>query len=158
MKLGRKGSIGFIIGGLLAVISSIDSSGDFIIPGQIKLLGGITLILFGLSRFLFVYENKEEQRKNQKTVLFIVCILTIGALAYLYFQEPRKKEYVKTYGTFEVKLNNKTCSGEAILEGDKVTFQIKTIPSNIKIDGFKLYNRNVEIENEINRMGMCINE
>jgi hypothetical protein len=146
MKLGKKGSIGFIIGGLLAAISSIDSTGDFVIPGQIKLFGGIALIAFGLSRLLFVYENKEEQRKNKKIALFILSLLTIGVFGYFYFQDPEKKEYEKTYGTFEVKLNNQTCTGEAILEGDKVTFQIKNIPTNIKIDGFKLYNRNIEIE------------
>lgn len=146
MKLGKKGSIGIIIGGVLAIFSSIDSTGDFVIPGQIKLFGGIALIVFGLTRLLFVYENKEEQIMNKKTALLIVSILTICAFGYFYFQEPENKEYVKTFGTFEVSLNNKSCSGEAILQGDKVTFQIKHIPDNIKIHGLKLYSRNVEIE------------
>jgi hypothetical protein len=147
MKFGKKGSIGIIIGGVLAVFSSIDSIADFVIPGQIKLFGGIALIVFGLTQLLFVYENKEEQIKNRKAAFLIVSILTISALGYFYFQEPEKKEYVKTFGTFEVSLNNKKCSGEAILqEGDKVTFQIKHIPTNIKIDGLKLYSRNVEID------------
>ena len=64
MKLGKKGSIGFLIGGILAVISSIDAEGGSLISGPIKLFGGIALIIFGLSQFLFVKDNYEEQKKN----------------------------------------------------------------------------------------------
>jgi hypothetical protein len=146
MKLGKKGSIGFIIGGILAVISSIPTTSDFIIPGQIKLFGGIALIVFGLARLLFQYENKEEQKKNQWTVVLIGLLLIIGISAYFYqTKSPEKKTFEKVYGSFEVTLNNRKCLGEAILKGDQLTLQIKSIPTDIRINGFKLYNRNVEI-------------
>ena len=148
MKLRQRGSIFVIIGGILVVISSVDSSGNSIIPAQIKILGGFALILFGLSRLLFQNDNKEEQKKNRKIALLIVSLMTIGVVGYFYSQssEPKKKLFAKTYGTFEVKLNNRTCLGEAILEGEKVTLQIKKIPTNIKIDGLRLYNRDIQIE------------
>jgi xanthine/uracil permease len=82
MKIGKKGSIGFTIGGILAVISSLFPTSNHIISGQVKLIGGIALIIFGLSRLLFNYESKEEQKKNQRTALLIVSMLIIGVVAY----------------------------------------------------------------------------
>ena len=148
MKLGQRGSIFVIIGGILAIISSVDFSGNSIIPGQIKVLGGIALIVFGFGRLLFQNENKEEQKKNPKIALFIASLMAIGVVAYLYSQGsgPKKKLFTKTHGTFEVKLNNRTCVGNAILEGEKVTVQIKKIPTDIKIDGLRLYSKNIQIE------------
>jgi hypothetical protein len=89
-------------------------------------------------------------RKNKRATgkLLIVSLLAIGVVGYFYFQgsQPKKKPFAKTYGTFEVRLNKRICQGEAILEGEKVTLQIKRIPTNIKIDGFRLYSKNIQIE------------
>jgi TctA family transporter len=97
MKLERRGSVFAILGGILAVMSSVDSSGNSIIPEVAKIFGGIALIVFGLSRLLFQYENKEEQKKNRKIALLIVSLLAIGVVGYFFFQgsEPKRKLFAK---------------------------------------------------------------
>jgi hypothetical protein len=149
MKLRKEGSIGIIIGGALAIISAMPITNDLIIPGQIKLWGGIGLIVFGLARLLYQYNNKEEQRKNQRTAALITLLLIIGIGVYFYFNSAdEKKTFKKEYGSFEVQLNKIKYRGEAILEGDKLIIQIKKIRTHTRISGFKLYNKEIEIDSK----------
>lgn len=80
----------------------------------------------------------------RKAVLTMLC----GSIAILILLscEPKEKKNKKTYGSFTISLKDGTCFGKAVLDGEKVTFQIKHIPVNMKFVGFKLYNRNVEIQ------------
>ena len=144
MNLGRKASLVFIVGGVLAVAASLYSA-ETLIPEQIKLFGGIALIVFGLGVLLLVQRNEESKQRNYLTILFVAVLLT-GIVAYLYVRNSEGKKLSKSFGTFQVRPNQNTYQGDAILEGDKLTLQIKGITSSTRIDGFKLYIRNVEIE------------
>lgn len=145
MKLNRKGSIGFIAGGLLAAVASLYSAGT-LIPAPLKLLGGAALIAVGISGLLLVQRNRESKQRNYSALLIIVFLL-IGFVAYLYLlNNEGKNEYVKSYGTFQIRTKHFTHPGNAILEGNKLTFQIKGITPTTRIDGLKLYIKSVEIE------------
>jgi hypothetical protein len=145
MKLIRKGSIGFIGGGLFAVVASLYSA-ETQIPAQIKLFVGVALILFGLGGLLFVHNYTVSKHRKYGAILFTIFLLT-GFVGYFYVQDGEgNKEYVKSYGTFQIRTKHYTYPGNAILDGNKLTFQIKGITPTTRIDGFKLYIKSVEIE------------
>ena len=102
-------------------------------------------------RYIFSLLNLCLEASESRPVALVgLKIILRGLIAILILVscEPKAKQFEKTYGSFKARVNNETCFGEAALEGEKITFQIKYIPANMKFVGFRLYNRNVEIQTQ----------
>lgn len=138
----NKGSVGFIFGGLIILLTLFDSS---FAPWQIKLISGLGLLIYGLT----LRRMKENNGLVQKWIFLVILILVffgIGGYYYLNLPTPQRT-YEQLQGTFEVPFHGRYYPGTAILDGDKLTFQFRVPGSSIKIDEFTLSNSN-KIHNE----------